>query len=167
MNAPAPLPPPIIDIEASGFGRGSYPIEVGLVLPCGSSYCTLVSPLADWTHWSEDAQNVHGIHRDELLRYGRHAKDVAGLLNRLLADTTVYSDAWSHDLAWLGRLFEDTGIRQQFRLEALNTIIAEDQKPIWDATRALVTKDLDLRRQRASNDARILQLTWLRTRIPA
>ena len=30
--------PIIIDIEASGFGRGSYPIEIGYHMPDGESY---------------------------------------------------------------------------------------------------------------------------------
>jgi hypothetical protein len=34
----------VIDVEASGFGRGSYPIEVGFVLPDGEAVCTLVRP---------------------------------------------------------------------------------------------------------------------------
>ena len=38
------MAPIIIDIEASGFGRGSYPIEVGLVLPDGTPHCFLIAP---------------------------------------------------------------------------------------------------------------------------
>ena len=39
---PAALAPPeeapaVLDIEASGFGRGSYPIEVGFVLANGEA----------------------------------------------------------------------------------------------------------------------------------
>ncbi|MFO1249856.1 MAG: hypothetical protein U1E77_01625 [Inhella sp.] len=36
--------PAFIDIEASGFGRGSYPIEVGFVDRDGQLFCTLVQP---------------------------------------------------------------------------------------------------------------------------
>ena len=36
--------PTILDLEASGFGRDSYPIEVGYVLPDGSSFCSLIRP---------------------------------------------------------------------------------------------------------------------------
>jgi hypothetical protein len=39
MNVPA-----ILDVEASGFGRGSYPVEVGYVLEDGVSQCMLVRP---------------------------------------------------------------------------------------------------------------------------
>ena len=48
--------PAIIDIEASGFGRGSYPIEVGFALPDRTSYSFLIKPAQSWTHWSEDAE---------------------------------------------------------------------------------------------------------------
>ena len=46
INLPVPPrafePPAVLDIEASGFGVGSYPIEVGFVLPDGQSYCSLL-----------------------------------------------------------------------------------------------------------------------------
>ena len=32
------MTPIVIDVEASGFGKGSYPIEVGVVLPDGSRH---------------------------------------------------------------------------------------------------------------------------------
>ena len=53
--------PSIMDIEASGFGRSSYPIEVGYVLGDGSSFCTLIRPLPSWTHWDASAESVHHI----------------------------------------------------------------------------------------------------------
>lgn len=40
--------PTILDIEASGFGRGSYPIEVGFVAGDGTLFCGLVRPEPDW-----------------------------------------------------------------------------------------------------------------------
>ena len=43
------LAPPILDVEASGFGPGSYPIEIGYVLGDGTAYCTLISPAISWT----------------------------------------------------------------------------------------------------------------------
>ncbi len=55
--------PCVIDIEASGFGRNSYPIEVGYVLPDGRAGCMLVAPAPGWTHWDESAAQVHGITR--------------------------------------------------------------------------------------------------------
>ena len=39
-----PFPPPILDIEASGFGLGSYPIEVGCILPDGRTLRVVRQP---------------------------------------------------------------------------------------------------------------------------
>ena len=40
-----------IDVEASGFGVGSYPIEVGVAFPDGGTQCYLIKPEHDWIHW--------------------------------------------------------------------------------------------------------------------
>ena len=58
--------PLIVDVEASGFGSASYPIEIGLALDEGLKYCTLVQPAPGWTHWDDEAQKVHRIPRDML-----------------------------------------------------------------------------------------------------
>lgn len=48
---PAPeATPAVLDVEASGFGRYSYPIEVGYALPDGRVFCTLIRPEPHWTH---------------------------------------------------------------------------------------------------------------------
>jgi len=38
-------PPSIKDIEASGFGAGAYPIEVGYMTHHGKRRCSLITPL--------------------------------------------------------------------------------------------------------------------------
>ena len=68
--------PAIIDLEASGFGKGSYPIEVGFVLPEGAMFCTLILPPPHWRHWDEKAQAVHHISRDVLQSRGKPAPDI-------------------------------------------------------------------------------------------
>ena len=39
--------PTILDIEASGFGRGSYPIEIGFSAGDGVLFCGLIVPEHD------------------------------------------------------------------------------------------------------------------------
>src|SRR3954469_22423607 len=95
---------PTLDVEASGFGAGSYPIEVGVVLADRRSYCSLVKPEPEWAHWDAAAEDVHGISRAMLMRHGKPAKLVADQLNAFLYGLTVYSDAWSHDYSWMSRL---------------------------------------------------------------
>lgn len=156
------MAPIIIDIEASGFGRGSYPIEIGLVLPDGTPHCFLVAPARNWTAWDEEAEKVHGITREILTSYGRPLTEVAWRLNELLHGKTVYSDAWSFDMSWMGKLYEAAHEYQGFRIASLYELISEEQAVQWADTKQAVIEDLDLRRHRASGDARILQETWRR-----
>jgi hypothetical protein len=154
--------PTVIDFEASGFGSGSYPIEVGFVLPDGSSQCFLIQPAAGWTHWDAGAEAVHGITRATLLEYGRPVIEVATQLNRSLHGQVVYSDAWAHDYTWLAALFEAAGLVPTFRLEHLLMLMDDCAASHWNEVRATVERELNVRRHRASNDARVLQTTWQR-----
>jgi hypothetical protein len=154
--------PTILDVEASGFGRRSYPIEIGFVLPDGNSGCTLVRPEPTWTHWDPDAQRVHGIARRTVERSGRPAREVAGWLNDHLRGQTVYCDGWAHDYAWLGLLFDAAGLRPAFRLEHLRRLMSDDQAARWHAVLAAVRGESQLARHRASADARVLQAALLR-----
>ena len=108
--------PPIIDLEASGFGRGSYPIEVGIALENRDIHSFLIKPESDWTHWSDEAELIHGISREQLQAEGMCIEDIALTLNDMLRGQTLYSDAWSFDSSWIGRLFDSAGIVQRLSL---------------------------------------------------
>ncbi|MEP6503477.1 MAG: hypothetical protein ABJD97_09115 [Betaproteobacteria bacterium] len=151
--------PCVLDIEASGFGRGSYPIEIGFVLPDGTAYCTLIVPDQSWTHWDGDAERVHGISRSLLKRHGRSAAEVAAELNQRLHGRAVYCDNWAHDYAWLARLFESADISPSFQLRHLRELLGEHAGERFDDAREIVARNLQLRRHRASSDARVLQLS--------
>jgi hypothetical protein len=155
-------PPPFIDIEASGFGAGSYPIEVGFVLADGQTYCTLIRPEPDWRHWDDSAQGVHGISRDVLHTHGKSPEEVAREVNERLRGQTVFTDSWYHDYNWLSRLFDAAGASPQFKLEDLRALLPGDTADRWHSTKEVVTAELNLSRHRASNDARILQTTLMR-----
>lgn len=157
------MTPVLLDIEASGLGRGSYPIEVGYVLPDGSSSCLLIRPQDDWQCWDVNAEQLHGISRAQLLLRGVDVVNVAETLNRQLGGMTVYSDAWGNDQSWLALLFDRAERVQGFKLEALHALLSETQLSLWNATKQAVARDMALGRHRASNDARILQQTYLRT----
>lgn len=156
--------PIIIDIEASGFGRGSYPIEIGLALADGIRHCYLITPARTWRHWDAGAEQVHGISRELLLGHGRPIRDVAWRLNELLQGRTAYSDAWSHDMSWLGKLFDEADVLQSFRIGDIAELLDEDQRRVWHGIKQEVIEALGEPRHRASGDARILQETWRRLR---
>lgn len=161
------MAPIIIDIEASGFGRGSYPVEIGLVLPDGTPHCVLVTPHRSWTYWDEGAEQVHGISREVLFSNGRPIPEIVWRLNELLRGRTVYSDAWSFDMSWLGKLYDAAHQHPAFQIASLHELISQEQAASWDRTKDAVIQDLGLRRHRASGDARILQETWRRVQVQA
>ena len=156
--------PIIIDVEASGFGPDSYPIEVGLAFEDGSRFCTLIQPAKSWSHWDDSAQGVHNITRDMLTQHGRTVQDVAKSLNNILAGKTVYSDGWVVDKPWLIRLFHAAGMNMSFQVSPLELILTEEQMVLWADTKAHLTRQAELVRHRASNDAWLIQQTFQATR---
>ncbi|TAA47541.1 exonuclease domain-containing protein [Corallincola spongiicola] len=159
-NQQAPI---IIDVEASGFGSGSYPIEIGLAMPANERHCFLIRPAEHWRHWSEEAEKIHKISRQALHEHGLEIQDVAYQLNEILAGLTVYSDAWSHDSSWVYKLFDEAEIYPKFKIETLRKLLTEKQLSLWDATREKIEQEQQTIRHRASADAHVLQLTFLRT----
>jgi len=158
------LRPSIMDIEASGFGFESYPIEIGVVLGDGQKYCSLIKPANDWCFWTAEAERIHGLSRDVLHEHGKPIQQVANELNVFLAERVVYSDGWVVDKPWLSRLFYDARIRPSFTLSPLELVMKETQMDIWSQTKREVISDLALKRHRASSDALIIQETFVRTR---
>jgi hypothetical protein len=156
--------PYIIDIEASGFGPHSYPIEVGVALEPGAKFCSLIAPAPDWTHWDESAEKMHRVPRDILETYGKPAIQVALSLNELLRHSTVYSDGWVVDQPWLTYLFSTVGVSQGFVISPLESILTEPQMAVWHEVKDQVVAEFALTRHRASFDAVIIQETFLRTR---
>lgn len=156
MNGAAP--PCVLDIEASGFGGGSYPIEVGYVMRDGRARCTLIRPLPEWTHWDAGAERVHHIDRGMLIAHGRSAAEVAAMLNQDLAGEVVYCDGWAHDYAWLGALFEAADAVPRFRLESVARLLDDERLARLPDAQKRARDELGLDRHRASNDARALQI---------
>lgn len=156
--------PIVLDVEASGFGRHSYPIEVGFVLPDGVSYCTLIRPEPEWTHWDSAAEKLHHIPRPLVLARGLPVPAVARELNHRLEGQTVYSDGWANDYSWIAALFDAADLAPHFKLENLRSLLQEDEADHWHTMKQQVANELGTPRHRASADARLLQATLLRLR---
>jgi hypothetical protein len=158
-----PAEPVIVDVEASGFGGDSYPIEIGVALEQGANFCTLIMPAPWWSHWDDEAEKVHRVSRDLLEFYGKPLVDVARHLNELLAGKTVYSDGWVVDKPWMDRLYFSARLPMAFEFSALEMILSPEQMAIWHPTKQAVLADLQIRQHRASSDAVIIQETYKRT----
>ncbi|MBL4621101.1 MAG: hypothetical protein JKY89_01760 [Immundisolibacteraceae bacterium] len=155
--------PLIIDVEASGFGAFSYPIEIGIAMDDDEKYCTLILPAPDWTHWDESAEKIHRVPRDILETYGKPMNEVTKQLNELLRGKTVYSDGWVVDKPWLTTLFHAAGVEMDFFVSPLEMILSEPQMSSWHQTKDMVIAEMNLARHRASYDAVIIQETYKRT----
>jgi hypothetical protein len=156
--------PTIIDIEASGFGRGTYPIEIGFITGTQQTGCTLIKPINTWTVWCDQAELLHGISRQLLDQNGRDIFWVAKWLNEHLRGETIYSDAWGNDMCWLGNLFEEAEICQLFKIESLVTLLTESEKEMWASVYNQIIVATDLSRHRASTDAKLIQDTYIQVK---
>lgn len=118
-----------IDVEASGLGPHSWPIEVGWVFEKDIARSMLIRPADRWsmTAWEKPAEKLHGISPTQLVTHGKDPLEAALVLNAALADMQVYSDAPDYDSFWLFRLYDAAGVRPNFRLHDLGDLL----RPLW------------------------------------
>jgi uncharacterized protein YecA (UPF0149 family) len=136
---------------------------VGVVKPSGERFCCLIKPISLWQHWDPQAQRLHRISRDMLLRIGQDVHAVCRQLNAFMTNETAYSDGWVVDHPWLIKLFDAAQIPMQFRLSPLENILNEGQMALWQHTKdALLAKQAQAR-HRASFDAALIQQTFTQT----
>lgn len=155
--------PNIMDVEASGFGSFSYPIEVGVVNSEGRKFCRLVKPQMDWLHWDKKAEALHGISRDLLLTNGVSIDVLCQELNEFLQYQIVYSDGWVVDQPWIIKLFDAANLNMAFQLSPLEMILKEPQMAVWHKTKERVSQNMQMPRHRASTDAALIQHTFIET----
>ncbi len=155
--------PFIIDLEASGFGVHSYPIEVGYALEPDQRYSMLIHPHTEWTYWDDAAEKIHGVSREVLHTSGHPLTEVAEKLNQDLAGLTLYSDGWVVDSPWLKKLFFAAKMEMQFSVSPLENILKEPQMEIWHETKEQLLEEMQIIRHRASYDAWLIQETYKRT----
>ena len=157
--------PSIIDIEASGFGHDSYPIEIGIAHSSGHRFCTLIQPDSRWTYWDISAEQIHQISRRQLMNMGRPIDEVAQMLNDHYQGQTLYSDGWVVDKPWIATLFQAASTQMKFSVSPLEMILDEAQMECWHDVKQQVMIEKGLIRHRASNDAYIVQQTFQRTAV--
>ncbi|HYC06185.1 MAG TPA: hypothetical protein VED40_23050 [Azospirillaceae bacterium] len=149
-----------LDVEASGFGPESYPIEIGWVLSdTDCAEARLILPHPDWVYWDPAAQAVHGIARTELFATGLPGPRVAAWLDANLIGHVVYVGA-EDDLFWIDRLYRACNRRPSFRLlEAGRALEAELSRRGLEST-SFWTEHPAV--HRAVGDAMRLRSVWRR-----
>lgn len=156
-------PPTILDVEASGFGSDSFPLEIGVKRADGARFCRLIKPYPSWQHWNAEAESLHGITRETLNKYGQDGLEVCKQLNLFMGKETAYSDGWVVDYPWLIKLYAEAGVLMTFKLSALEYILSENQMANWHETKQTLMAAQSVSRHRASVDAELIQQTYIST----
>lgn len=119
-----------IDFEASGLGRLTYPIEIGISRwqgpgHVGETWHSLVRPDASWTSkgvWSEVSQTIHGIPKERLSDAPTAAEALAAANAFAPLGTLAFCDGGGHDSYWLQRLADAAGFAPAFLLGPWNHV---------------------------------------------
>lgn len=161
--------PCIGDIEASGLGIDSYPIEIAWSIPSGEIRSRLIRPVSRWgNYWEPAAEDLHGITRDMIQQQGITAAEVAVLMNTDMDGRVLYFDGGDYDRRWLTQLFEAAGVQPNFEFGDFNTLLA--LAGVRDGSRRLESEmraraDIgDLKLHRAAHDVKFLQRWYIRAR---
>lgn len=113
-----------IDFEASGIAPDSYPIEVAVV-SSETSFSSLIKPARYWTHWSFDAQDMHGLSQDYLREQGDTPGAWARHMNQLFSGQVLCSDS-PQDGFWLDVLYEAADLIPTFELKPLEVFVGRE-----------------------------------------
>jgi hypothetical protein len=143
-----------VDFEASGIAPDSYPIEIAVVA-ADFEYRALIRPVYYWTHWSFDAQDMHGTSRENLLANGLEPSFTATELNARFEGARLCSDS-PQDGFWLDTLYEAAGVDPSFALLPLESFVG--RYAAGHIYRSLSTA----RRHRALADANELKAATIR-----
>ena len=135
--------PCFLDVEATGFGPESYPIEIAWSDASGAINRYLIdpTPIAGWTAWDVSAEQVHGIDRERLVRNGWAPEFVAERITEDLGGRTVYTDAPDYDARWLARLFGALGRPTPCILDHIDELLIarlrRDDQPVWQVVQRI------------------------------
>jgi hypothetical protein len=106
-----------LDFEASSLSKKSYPIEVAWIKENGEEFTALLRPIRDWSDWSLEAEQIHGLSRERLRIEGQPVNEVAHGLVKDLSGHDLFASAPSWDGKWLSALLRAAGLpRHALRL---------------------------------------------------
>jgi hypothetical protein len=124
-----------LDFEASSLAEGSFPIEVAWVDQVGQGERYLIRPAPDCTDWSGEAEMLHGIGRQDLVRHGTPYEQVARRAVKVLAaeDVRVFSDSPPFDGRWLQHLLAAAGVTTPVQLLHIVRLYSHACEPLRQA----------------------------------
>jgi len=114
----------LIDVESTGLNKGSMPIQLAWT-DCDGEYISVFIKYEDSLIeriWEEEAEEVHGISKEFLNKYGVSPIKACEVINESVSGEELYSDAIEMDSKWVLGLFELSNCDMQF---TLNDVFAE------------------------------------------
>jgi hypothetical protein len=125
-----------LDFEASSLDKKSFPIEVAWVFEDGRSQSYLIRPAVDWTDWSSEAEQLHGISQRLLHAEGVAVETVANEMMTTLSGHDLYASSPSWDGKWLSVLLRAAGLpRHALRLK-------KSDDAFFDAARKILGEEV-------------------------
>lgn len=115
----------MLDVEASGLGHSSYPVEVAYASSTGEHADFLIKPTTEWLEkgeWDNNAERLHGLSQQQLLEQGDNIVNVAQQLNKYLCGKLVLCNDLTFDGFWLSQLFKAANISVAFHLTDLSAL---------------------------------------------
>lgn len=152
----------IVDFEASCLPEDgeSYPIEVALVQVGGPARSWLIRPADRWRYWdwSDDAEKLHGISRDLLIRKGVPPQQVLAELAQAAQGCRVFADS-DLDAYWLETLAQACRKPPPFPILFLGELFLKMQTTTGAIAKAEAIANIRLPQQHiACKDARRLAM---------
>ncbi|WP_417792995.1 hypothetical protein [Terasakiella pusilla] len=144
-----------LDVEAAGFD--SYPIEVGWAKIIKQNVISKSSFLIYHRNWIESktwdpkAELVHGITQGDLKVRGQSLEKSACQLNNELPKI-VYSDAEDYEQYWVGQIFQETRINQEFKIKSEGHLFHDIDPMAYQVAESCIS-DIAPRKHRAIDDA--------------
>lgn len=126
----------VIDVEASGLGPESYPIEVAWAHRFDPTRFDsfLIKPSERWVYWDAYAESaIHGISREQLQREGVSIAEAVDRLDVALTGEVVYSDYVPADRPWLVKLYRELGRDLSFEFRSVQSLIPPDKVASYSA----------------------------------
>ncbi|HWX51305.1 MAG TPA: transcriptional regulator [Roseomonas sp.] len=145
-----------VDFEASSLGKHGFPVEVGWAAEDGTEEGYLIRPAPDWQEWSAEAEQVHGIPLERLMREGSPHEVVAQRMVEALTGHDLYASAPSWDGQWLSRLLRAAGLpRHALRLRDTEEAQRQAVQAVLEGASAEQVEDLLQAAQQAIEAAEV------------
>ncbi|KAI1699014.1 hypothetical protein Ddc_18806 [Ditylenchus destructor] len=157
-----PWRPPSWTSRPAVSAAAAIRFEIGFVEATGLPFCSLIQPAPEWQHWDEQAEQLHGISRELLLRHGRPREWVAKRSTGDWPDRPSTATAGATITAGCPSSSRAPAACRASSWKTCGGCSARTRRAAGPPCRRRCANEARLRRHRASADAKVLQMTLMR-----